>query len=117
MSANTVSYAPQYDNAGVGVIRANFSSPCSINNNGVVLGTLDVLACPTTSGAFYLNCDTTQGAATPLINVPQGYSNLTLQLTDSTETTLLYDAVPDYEITITFKMLDDENFNGDASFQ
>ena len=115
--SSTILYSPQYDNAGVSVIRANFSSPCSINNNGVVLGTLDLVACPNTTGAYFLNCDTTQGSAAPIINVPQGYSDLIVRLTDSTETNLLTDAVPDYEITITFKILDDENFNGDASFQ
>lgn len=117
MSSSTILYNPNFDNVNTGVLRANFSSPCSINMNGVVLGNLNVLANPTTPGAYYLECNTIGNTASPIINIPQGYSDLTLRLTDGTETNLLAEAVPDYDIIITFKVLEDENFNADASFQ
>jgi len=100
-------YTPNYENT-VGVVRCNLSSPYHNSGNGVILGMIECNPSPiATENSNYLTVDTTQNNGAPLVNIPSGQGSLTIQFTEMDEVTLLPDEIPEYQVILTFKIIDE----------
>ena len=96
---------PNEWNDNVGIIQANFSSPYSINRNGVALTTLnrqqyvEITGNATTgyvtSYVYYYTANNTTVTSAPVINIPTGKSELSVMITDTIGN---YIPFPDYQI-------------------
>ena len=97
-------------------LRINLSSLYSNSGGGVILGFPELKSVPNASSNFYLSLDSLQSISAPIITIPRGASNLTVQFTDFTETSLITATLPDWEIVLEFRVIEDLNFSNDGAF-
>ena len=104
---------PSTWNGGVGSITASFSSPYSLNNNGLPISQLqrnqyiEVDAASNIGYVYYFSGDTTKNSVLPVINIPQGKSSFTIQMLDTTLNTMTN--FPEYSVFLNFEWLDNKN--------
>jgi hypothetical protein len=96
-------------NSLMGTVRGSFSSIYSNNTAGLVLANLTPNSVAG-SALFYYYTGVSESNQAPLINIPNGKSQLTIQLLDTTETALIA-GVPDYEILLFFEWVNDDVVN------
>ena len=93
-------------NSLIGTVRGSFSSIYSLNQSGLVLANLTPNSVAGSTTVYYYT-GISEGNQAPLINIPNGKSQLTIQLLDTTEQTLIA-SIPDYEIMLIFEWVDRE---------
>jgi hypothetical protein len=98
----TVSAITTSWNGLIGTVRANFQSIYSNNQNNVILANLTPNSVAGSSTVFYYTAQSEH--AQPTINIPQGKTNISIQLLDTTEANLI-SGVPDYEIMLFFEWI------------
>lgn len=104
---------PNEWNDGVGIISANFSSPYSINTNGVALTNLnrqqyveitgDAIAGYETAYVYYYYANNTNATSAPVVNIPTGKSEFSIIISDMTGAQI--PLFPEYNIFFYFEWL------------
>jgi hypothetical protein len=93
-------------NSLIGTVRASLGSIYSSNSSSLVLANLTPNSVAGSTTVYYYT-GVSESNQAPLINIPNGKSQLTIQLLDSTETALVA-GVPDYEILLFFEWVSNE---------